>query len=256
MDRLALGDKMLARRRREELFDPGTVAVLERVGIGPGWSCLEVGAGLGSIALGLARRVHPTGAVVATDVRGDYLDVLHALDEPGLEVVRHDVVIDPIARVGYDLIHARFVLEHLPEREAVVAKLVSALKPGGWIVLEDVDFATCLADRHAPYARAMGAFVAAMAMTGTDYDWARRLPDVLQAIGLQRIDATGSGAFFRGASVQAQYWAAQWLDVEERLVSEGLLSADEVEDALRVVADPNRWFAPPLVVTVSGAKAE
>jgi 2-polyprenyl-3-methyl-5-hydroxy-6-metoxy-1,4-benzoquinol methylase len=255
VDRSTLGDKALTRRRREELFDPGTVGVLERLGVGPGWRCLEVGAGLGSIALWLARRrVQPLGKVVATDVREEYLDVLHTLDEPGLEVMRHDVVTDTLPGGEYDLVHSRFVIEHLSEREAVVGKLAFTLRPGGWLVVEDADFSACLADPNRPYARAMRAFVQAMAVSGTDYDWTRQLPQALQASGLTRVEATGSVTYFQGGSIQAQFWAANWLDMEERFTAASLLTVGELEQALRVIADPSRWFIPPMVVSAIGVK--
>src|SRR3546814_16046084 len=54
----------------------------------------------------------------------------------------HNVDADPFDDNGYDLIHARLVLEHLPQREAVVAKLAAALRPGGWLVVQDYDIRT------------------------------------------------------------------------------------------------------------------
>ena len=107
-----------------------------------GAACLEIGAGGGSIAIWLADLVGPSGRVVATDI-----DVrsLEAIDRsPSLEVRRHDVVQDPLEVGQFDLVHARLVLEHLPERDAVLTKLVRALRPGGWIVIEDVDYASAI----------------------------------------------------------------------------------------------------------------
>ena len=39
----------------------------------------------------------------------------------------------------WDLIHERLVLVHIPRRLEVLDRLVEALAPGGWIVLEDFD---------------------------------------------------------------------------------------------------------------------
>ena len=49
-----------------------------------------------------------------------------------LEVARHDVTADAIPAARYDLIHARLVLSHLPQRGDVMVRLVRALWPGGW----------------------------------------------------------------------------------------------------------------------------
>jgi trans-aconitate methyltransferase len=48
-------------------------------------------------------------------------------------------VTDPLPDAAFDLIHARLVLIHVPEREEVLARLVAALKPGGWMVEEEFD---------------------------------------------------------------------------------------------------------------------
>jgi ubiquinone/menaquinone biosynthesis C-methylase UbiE len=64
----------------EELFDP--LSRRRRALVQPGWRCLEVGAGRGSMAVWLAEQVGPTGHVVATDVDTRYLE---RLDVPNLD---------------------------------------------------------------------------------------------------------------------------------------------------------------------------
>ena len=124
----------------EALLDPGTIKVLQQVGVTDGWRCLEVGAGGGSIARWLATVVGRQGLVVATDLTTEHLQV-----EPAtVEVRQHDIVRDPLEEATYDLVHARLVLEHLPERGAVLRKLANALRPGGWLVVEDVDYVSAV----------------------------------------------------------------------------------------------------------------
>jgi ubiquinone/menaquinone biosynthesis C-methylase UbiE len=123
----------------EELYDPRTVHFLEATGVGPGWRCLEVGAGGGSIAAWLADRVGSSGHVLVTDIDPRHLDALAEAGWPNVEVQRHDVGQDPLPAATFDLVHARLVLIHVPQREAALARLVAALKPGGWIVVEDFD---------------------------------------------------------------------------------------------------------------------
>jgi SAM-dependent methyltransferase len=50
------------------LLDPFEITHIARLGVGPGWRCLELGCGNGSIAKALAQRVAPTGRVVASDI--------------------------------------------------------------------------------------------------------------------------------------------------------------------------------------------
>lgn len=120
----------------ETLLDPGTIRHLEALGIAPGWQCLEVGAGGGSIARWLCHRVGERGQVVATDLDTRFLA---ELNEPNLVVQQHDLVRDPLSAHHFDLIHARLVLEHLPSRDHVLERLGAALKPGGWLLMEALE---------------------------------------------------------------------------------------------------------------------
>ena len=125
------------------MFDRGTIRHLEDRGVSESWRCLEVGGGGGSITAWLANRVGPTGHVLVTDVDPRFLEPLSAQN---VEVRKHNIVTDPLPNATFDLIHARLVLIHLPEREKVLARLVSALKPGGWLVDEDFDSVSLLPD--------------------------------------------------------------------------------------------------------------
>jgi SAM-dependent methyltransferase len=118
------------------VFDPGTIRHLEACGVRRGWHCLEVGGGSGTIARWLADRVGSAGLVLATDIDPRHLE---SLKLPNLEVLRHDVATDPLPEAAFDLVHARLVLMHLSARETALARMISALKRGGWLVSEEYD---------------------------------------------------------------------------------------------------------------------
>src|SRR5437660_4720475 len=94
----------------EALWDPGTEALLTALGVGPGWACLEVGAGGGSIVAWLCGKVGEEGKVVATDIDPRFVE---PLEFPQLDVRRHDVTSDPLPDAAFDLVHSRLLLEHL-----------------------------------------------------------------------------------------------------------------------------------------------
>jgi SAM-dependent methyltransferase len=119
----------------EELFDRGTTALIEELGIAPGWRCLEVGAGSGSVAIWMADRVGGAGQVLATDVETIHLD---GRRRPGLEIRRHDILTDPLPSEHFDLVHARLLVEHVGG--AALDRMVSSLRPGGWLVIESFDW--------------------------------------------------------------------------------------------------------------------
>jgi 2-polyprenyl-3-methyl-5-hydroxy-6-metoxy-1,4-benzoquinol methylase len=112
------------------LFDPGTFDRIVQLGIGPGWQCWEVGAGGGSVTGWLAERVGDSGRVVATDV-----DVWALASSRGVnvEMLRHDLGVEDAPGSGFDLVHARLVLEHVYDYAAGLAAMAGALRPGGWL---------------------------------------------------------------------------------------------------------------------------
>jgi ubiquinone/menaquinone biosynthesis C-methylase UbiE len=120
----------------EETYDPVTIDCFEKLGVSEGWKCLEVGAGGGSVARWLAKRVGTTGKVVATDINTRFLQ---HLNETNLEVRQHNILTDPLESDTYDLVHARWVLVHFPEPEKALRRMADALRPGGWLFIEDPD---------------------------------------------------------------------------------------------------------------------
>jgi len=167
------------------VFDPGTIRHLEECGVQRGWHCLEVGAGSGTIASWLADRVGPEGRVLATDIDPRHLE---SLNLPNLEVRRHDIATDRLPEAVFDLVHARLVLMHLPERETALARMISALKPGGWLVSEEYDSLSMPPDPVAsPGEVLLPTQVALMKVLedgGVDRRCGRRLFERLRAHGL------------------------------------------------------------------------
>src|SRR5215470_13250338 len=105
----------------EAWFDPGTIRHLESLGVAAGWSCWEVGAGGGSIAEWLARHVGPSGQVFATDLDTRFVG---QLDYPNLTVRRHNILADTPPQAAFDLVHARFVIEHLDDRMGALRQML------------------------------------------------------------------------------------------------------------------------------------
>ena len=119
-----------------ELFDGSTFRHIEMLGIVPGWRCWEVGAGGTTVARGLAKRVGPTGRVVATDID---LTWMHQLAGGPIEVARHDVARDAPHSGPFDLVHARLLMVNGSRPAEVAAEMARLVKPGGWVAALESD---------------------------------------------------------------------------------------------------------------------
>ncbi|BAU86103.1 methyltransferase [Streptomyces laurentii] len=173
----------------EQALDPLTLGHLADAGVTRGAHCLEVGSGAGSVAHALTRLVAPGGTVTATDVKPGRI-----APAPGLVVLTHDIVNDPLPEARYDVVVARLVLQHLPERREVLRRLARALVPGGLIQIDEFDTSTehCLLAPAPDDARLYDRFTAAkadlMRAAGGDPAWGRHVPADLLAAGFTALD--------------------------------------------------------------------
>jgi SAM-dependent methyltransferase len=239
------------------VHDPMTFARLEQTGVGPGWRVFVPGAGAGSVARWLAARVTPGGHVLATDIDPRFLET----DAPaGLEIRRHDIVRDPLPDERFDLIAVRLLLIHLPEREDVLARLISLLAPGGRIVLEEYDLSFATLSPDADWAASAVAAIPMLRAAGPDYDWARRLPPLLDRLGLEDVGGEVDLPFFRGGSTTAEFHRLTGEQARDALASaaadhpELARALETLERAQQALTEPDRWFLPPGMVAAWGRK--
>lgn len=239
-----------------DLYDDETIRCLQAVGVAPGWQCLEIAAGGGSVARWLAEQVGTSGRVLATDLDTRFLE---SLAEPPLEVCRHDIARDPLPDPAFDLVHARLILVHLPERELALAKMAAALKPGGWLVCEEFDSLSLPADPTLHPAecalKAQAAMQRVMAARGANTRYGRDLAARLRAQGLVDVRAQARMAMWQGRSAGARLFRANFEQLREELLRTDLLTQAELDDDLARLDDPLTLFPSPLMWTVCGRKS-
>ncbi len=217
----------------EEVFDGESQRLFDRVGVRPGWRCLEVGAGAGSVARMLADRVGAEN-VVATDMS---TALLGPLAESGVRVLRHDVTVDD-APGEFDLIHSRLVLEHVTRRDLAIRRMASWLKPGGVLLVESA--APIPESSNDPVVgRALAALAGHLGRSvGTDPRWGRTLPLPLEEAGLVDCTAEGHITPARGGSAFARWMIATHRLVEDDVVADGTITADELAHAYAAYSNP------------------
>jgi SAM-dependent methyltransferase len=222
------------------LFDPSTFRHLRDIGVGPGWRCWEVGAGGMSVPRWLAGQVGGTGLVVATDIDTSWLTAAgEAIDQ--VRVLRHDVGCDVPPAADLDLVHARLVLTHVPERDAALASMIDALRPGGRLLLEEADPGLqpllCPED-HGPAQqlanRLRHGFRQLMAARGADLAFGRTLPRLLREHGL--VDVAADAYFPITGPACAALERATVEQIRDRLIGAGIATAAEVDQHLDNIA--------------------
>ena len=227
-------DEQRRLRLLEHHADATTISRLERTGVGAGWRCLEVGAGRGSIADWLAKRVGSSGSVVALDLDTSLLDWL---DEPNVEVVSGDVLEVDLPEHSFDLVHARLVLMHIPERRRALERIASWLRPGGWLVVEELDMMAIQSDADPHRVALFQAF--SEALPEVDFQCGRALLGELRETGLIDTTADLRVDMVEGATPLAEWERLSVRALRDEALSAGIPTHEEIDAHLDRLEDPN-----------------
>ena len=238
-------DELERTRLREQEWDPATICRLLDLGVSEGWRCLEVGAGGGSIARWLAERVGTRGHVVVIDIDTRFLN---ALDAPNIEVRCQDITKDDPEADVYDLVHCRCLLMHLADPASIVRRFMRALKPGGWVLLEECDSVTWAAiDRSHPLAQVHNATIPKIfeywrTAHVMDLLLGRSLPAMLDELGMIEVRNEGTARVLRGGDPWALYMEKSFQRTDNALLAKGVLTNAEIADRRRALEDPTCYF--------------
>jgi SAM-dependent methyltransferase len=239
-----------------QLFDPSTFRHIDALGIVPGWRCWEVGAGGASVVRWLAGRVGPAGRVLATDIDVSWT---RAAAADNVTIRRHDVAADPPPDLVFDLVHARLVLIHVAERERALRQMISTLRPGGWLLVEDADPAlqplVCL-DPRSPAERLANRiyaeFRALLAERGADLAYGRQLPRALREAGLCDVAADAYFPVALPGSIALERRTIE--HIRDRLIGSGRVTADEIARHLAGVDAGAFDLATPPMISAWGRR--
>jgi SAM-dependent methyltransferase len=238
------------------IFDPSTFRHIDDLGIGAGWRCWEVGAGGPSVPSWLAGRVGPAGRVLATDIDVSWL---RKAVNTAVEVRSHDVAVDDPPAEIFDLIHARLVLVHVSDRDRALWSMISVLRPGGWLLIEDADPALqplMCPDEHGPAQqlanKLRAGFRKLLAERGADLSYGRKLPRLLREAGLSDVAAD---AFFPLTSPACNdLEAATVRQIRADLIAQGYATADEIDQHLANIATGELDLATAPMISTWGRR--
>ena len=216
---------------------PTTLSLIDRAGIAQGAACLDVGCGGGDVTLELADVVGPGGSVVGTDTDEAMLKLAEqeaAQRSCGNVEFRLADVHDTVGEAIFDVVYARFVLTHLRDPATALAGMHAALRPGGVVVVEDIDSTGhfCYPD-HAAVRRYIELYVAVVRKRGGDPNIGLRLPGLLLDAGFERVQMH----VVQPAGLEGEVKILNPMTLEsiaDAVIAEKLASRDEID---RLVAE-------------------
>ena len=248
--------------RQARVMAVATGAFLERVGVEPGRRCLDVGCGDGQVSLELARRVGPSGRVVGVDIDEDALEIARrSAEEAGVqaEFARAEAT-EPPERDSFDLAYARLLLHHLPDPVGALRAMRSAVRPGGWVAVEDLFTGTLRSDPPAPALdRLQEIFSATIRTHGGDPTIGPRLPALLDSAGLEDVQETTVENPM--SAVEDKLFLAELVDnMRAPMLASGAATAAELDDLRadleRAARDPERVFYQARIHQVFGRRPD
>jgi SAM-dependent methyltransferase len=217
---------------------PTTAELFDRVQIGAGLRCVDLGCGGGDVTLELARRVGPDGAVLGID-----------MDEVKLELARESAaaaglanveframnVYDWTAETTYDLVYCRNVLQHLSRPVDVLRSMWAGVAVGGAIVVEDADFEGSFCDPpDASFDFWVEAYQRVLERNGGDPLTGRKLARLFRGAGIPEPEFTVVQHMRAGEAKTLPYSTID--ATRDAIVAEGIATDDEVDAALRGLA--------------------
>jgi SAM-dependent methyltransferase len=242
---------------------PATALLLRAGGIGPEMRVLDLGTGLGHVALAVADLVGPDGAVVGVDLSAPLLE--HAEHRRAAAGVEHLRFVEADVRTyrsaePFDAVVARLLLFHLPDAVDVVRHHVDGLRPGGRFVAIDFDLGGVRAEPPvALLAQALGWVEAAFRAAGADPRIGTRLQRILAEAGLSDAESLGLSRYYAPEEPTApRLLAGVVRTLVPAIVAAGVATEDEIAiETLeqRLAEESIAMDATLMVPTVVGAWA-
>jgi ubiquinone/menaquinone biosynthesis C-methylase UbiE len=217
-----------------EIHRPEAERLFERLEISLGQRVLDVGCGpLGVLDL-LSARVGPTGEVVGLDNELRMIEFAERnLAQRGLtnvKLVHGDAVSTRLPADYFDLAHERLVLVNVPAPHDVVAEMIRVVRPGGWIAVQNADFAGWICEpAHPAWTVLYNALITAWQAAGLDPFIGRRMPALLRDAGLTDISLDVHAHIWRSSDPYQRLLLTFINIFRHRIISGGFLTADQLD---------------------------
>ncbi|MEC4673599.1 MAG: methyltransferase domain-containing protein [Nitrospirota bacterium] len=227
----------------EQYHDPRTRKRLLATGIKAGWKCLEVGPGAGSIMRWVAKAVGTKGKVVALDINPHFVTRTRSTN---IQIVKGDIASTTFPAHSFHLIHARFVLIHTPAYRRALANMIPALRPGGWLVLEEPDFSAARVVGGTKRAkqsveRVNRAIMKMFEDAGLNPAFGLEIPTHLQQLGMSHLTVENEVPITQGGSPLATIMKLSAAQLRETYLATGVVTESDITRYDRFAEDPKTW---------------
>jgi SAM-dependent methyltransferase len=242
-------------RAQARVWETATARLLDRIALPVGARCLDVGCGPGETVRLLAHRVGPSGHVTGLDSDAALVGVVSQQMPGNCDILVGDVTRDPIEGT-YDLVFARLLLFHLPERVEVVRRLWDAVAPNGHLVIQDYDLTSACCVPAAPGVEDVARLVIeSFTAAGCDVRAGLKLPTFLTEAGVGTADGTDVSGLLVPLSQGAQMLGHVLRSLLPSAISNGVTTGDKAEAALTrlnddAAGDPDRPMLWPLMAGI------
>ena len=215
-------------RAQARVWEAPTRRVLDEVGLAPGQRCLDAGCGPGETMRLMAQRVGPSGSVTGIDADASLgetaIEMLCAQGHHQCRFAHADLTADrALAGERFDLVYARLLLYHLPERVTVLRRLWDAVAPGGHLVIQDYDVRSVDVEPALPTVQEFKRVViAAFTAAGCDVHVGARLPELFVEAGIGTPDGTDVAGRLQPFAAAQMFFTGVYSGLQATAIAHGV----------------------------------
>ena len=231
--------------------------MLERIGVAPGWHCLDLGCGPRGITDLLARRAGSRGRVVGLDADPAFVEYGRKEAPAGVEFVQGDAYRTGLPGAGFDLVHVRFVASTAGEGQKLLREAIRLAKRGGFVAFQESDNSSlkCFPP-HPAFDRLSDVMAALLVRVGGNPRFGQGMYGMFHAEGLCDIGYRPFVLGVRPGHPFADFLPATVESMRSALLREELISGKELDTALAAcrahLARPDTVFSLYTTVQVWG----
>jgi SAM-dependent methyltransferase len=240
--------------------------MLDCINLKPGFRAVDVGCGPIGIMNLLSERVGADGIVIGVEREPRFFEMARAEKRgrslSNVELVNADALNTGLDKNSYDFVHERLVLINIPlaTQQTILKEMLSILKPGGTIAIQEFDYVSFACDPDHPSWNVLfntwcDAFQAA---SGGNLFIGRSLARLLRSAGAENVRIHAHANLPRVGEYQRTHILSLIESTPDLMVGSGKLSAAELRDHIaalaKYLADPKTTLIDRLVVQAWGTK--